>query len=391
MKIASLNLATSKRDERQSPLLDRLEIFDKLINKKPWFDILVLQEVRGSHPLTVDDVLDKIQSILGGSEIWSYEDRYLLPATQRSSHRTIFWNKQKLVYVESKIVVVKPEYDKRSNHVPNLHPTYPMDNRFALRSSSSYLSALTPAFVPGCNETNTTTKEESYSLPSEHHNNENDDEEKVFSKSNIPLSYFIMPSLPQPSFLSFFPAHFIFPPPIYFKNFTSSSVPNVNPSQENQVIKPCTFPYFVKSTFYFLNDDDVEDSYETMKPFTVINVHAPMHQGMRERYWKEISYHLNKFPKSIAIGDFNKFDDHRTVYDRILHTKLKTDLIPKEQITFVSWEEDRNPKNGELWRSSLDGCVVNNKIFKGYVDVLDSVQPPRLSDHFFLVASLFWA
>jgi hypothetical protein len=289
------------------------------------------------------------------------------------------------LYIESKIVVIKPEYDKRSNsNNSNLHP--PSHQQLpALQQSyhrnHHHLSALTPPFIPAI-----TNNDDGH----------DDDDDLKSQLQIVPFPYFMM--LPQFSMpLSLFPNHFMLPPPppphhphhhpppflppIYFNNDNANY----------ETIKPCTFPYFVKSTFCWVKDLPPHTIDEPMKPFTVINVHAPIHQGMREKYWKEISYHLNKFPKSIAIGDFNKFDDHRPVYDRILHTKFKTDLIPKEQITFVSWDEDRNPQNGELWRSSLDGCVINNKIFKGYVDVLDSVQPPRLSDHFLFVASLFWA
>ncbi len=453
VRIASLNLATSQRDERQSPLSERLHIFNELINHQPWFDILVLQEVRGSEPLNVDEVLEQIQTILGGSDIWSFEDRVLLPETARSSHRTIFWNKQKLVHVESKIVVIKPENEKKKisilplhsaeksdkrditlpnipsysyshishqqltqpYHTPLQHSSQPQNSAPHWMSHHSMLSALSPCFIPSY--TSMQLHPSSFACKSPDYVPNAPPIMYIYPKlypntstsnnSNSAAENHFFPCLSIPyneTLLYPFHHHHHHPSsPALLQTPLSNPYSVADPSLRQ---KPCTFPYFVKSTFYWVipacekwqsdeENDEYNCSYQYDKPtnlttFTIINVHAPLHQGLRERYWKEISYHLNKTPKAIAIGDFNKFDTHRYMYEKILHTKFKTDLIPKDVITFVSFDEDRDP-DGELWKSSLDGCVVNNRVFKGHVDVLSTVQPPRLSDHFFLVASIFWA
>ena len=96
-------------------------------------------------------------------------------------------------------------------------------------------------------------------------------------------------------------------------------------------------------------------------------------------------------PNTIVIGDLNKFDADQGIFDCIF--RKHKDLISTDMETFVSFDGDRQPSIdgniGSLWRSSLDGVILDPNYFDGEVDITSTEHPPRVSDHFFIVTRIF--
>ena len=137
------------------------------------------------------------------------------------------------------------------------------------------------------------------------------------------------------------------------------------------------FPYaFVIS--YFTTANSAINHAE----FSVINVHAPIRAEDRIPYWNQIYSRVGG--NCIALGDFNKFASEMMEYRSIFNDNV-TDLVSPETETFVSFSDDLNPK-GELWRSSLDGVVVDACHLRADVEVISTEELPRPTDHFLISA-----
>jgi hypothetical protein len=259
--IASLNIASSSREELDIPLHTRLPFLEQLLCR-PQFDILCLQEVRASGPLTASQVISLIQLFLGPE--WEFYDQ-TANTHINTFHRTIFWNSSLL----------------RHHHA-----------------------------------------EPYYISPQTHYNGS--------------MNYF----------------HLV-----------------------------------VKSWFTFASSSHCTPT------FSVLNVHAPMREKERIRYWKHTAQLME--PTSIVIGDLNKFESERAIYDSIFRLP-KYDCILPNMETFVSFENDRQPSKddlcpGELWRSSLDSVVLNTTYLQANIEIVSTEAEPRPTDHFLIVAHIGWA
>jgi len=263
--IASLNIATSSRDEKNAPLHNRLPFIEQLLSN-PWFDILCVQEVRGSGPFTAFDILMTLRLFLG--QHWEFYDQ-TSNCSKNSFHQAIFWN------------------TKHWRH---------------------------------------------------HHS-------EVWYVPHQPLS-----------------AH----------TLAMFSHPNQN--------SPIHFHLITKSWFTAIQ------SIHNIPSFCVINTHAPTSRFERIVYWKQVRSLME--PTAILVGDLNKFESERTLFDRIF-CKPYRDFIPPDLETFVSFDHDRKPE-GDLWRSSLDSVVVDTTYLQAKVEIVSTEKEPRPTDHFFIVAQIFW-
>ena len=272
INIASLNLASSNRDEKSHPLADRLSCIEALFEKtKHAYDICCLQEVRATKDLSAFDVILRIRQALGSN--WEFHDQ-TVNTSCNTFHRTIFW-----------------DANKWRHH--NTHAVYTNDK---------------PVLVPVAGTC-------------------------MFYERKR-QNYF--PYLLTQSWFS--------------RVGSKSHIPDIN----------------------------------------VLNVHAPMLLEDRIEYWKCVNHLMDPF--SIAIGDFNKFDDDRVLFNQIFRFPI-VDLVSPTTETFVSFSNDRKPslvegENGELWRSSLDGVLVNATKQNGLVRVISTEEPPRASDHFLIITSV---
>jgi hypothetical protein len=314
--IGSLNLATSFRDEKESPLYERLPLLARIIGKKPWFDIFLVQELRGSGVLSVKDVLQSIREILG--QQWDFYDEIVNKEDPRSAHRTIFWNTMKVVHTYSEVFLFKTSTRK---YIPSVSKPVSL---------------------------------------------------RLQQPTQQPLSRIHQNVVPIPFYA-----------PILMRYHPMASL--VHNNNTKWIDHPCMI---VKSFFYRVgNSSDIPQ-------FNIMNVHAPLRKTERCQYWIDIQRIMT--PTSIVIGDLNKFETEREFYDMLFSSYHCADLIPPEQETFVSFDGDRKPSKdpmlkGDLWRSSLDGVILNPTYLQGNVEIISTEAPPRLSDHFFITARIFWA
>jgi endonuclease/exonuclease/phosphatase family metal-dependent hydrolase len=330
--ISSINLATSQRDEIESPLYLRLPILSRVIGKVPWFDILVVQELRASGPLSVNDVLRTIREILGDQ--WDFYNEPVNPSNPRSAHRTIFWNTMKVIHDHSELLV------STTKTLISRQPILPRPTMLCpsqIVHQNTFVSP-NPTFFPF--------------LPP--------------SKS-LPELYFPYPIKCLPT---------LHPIQTKLHPFPEKSNLHDHPS------------LIVKSYFYRVGTSS------QIPQFDVMNVHAPLKKTERCQYWIDIRRAIN--PTSIVIGDMNKFNTEREFYDEMFCRQDAIDLIPPDAETFVSFDGDRQPSvksdvPGELWRSALDAVIINPTYLQGEVHILSTEEPPRLSDHFFITATIYWA
>ncbi len=91
LRVASFNIACSRRDEEHFPLHSRLESICTLLQThQQSFDILCLQEVRSTGQLTERDVVQKIVSSLSGN--W-HEITWPVNMTNGAFFRTTIYNR----------------------------------------------------------------------------------------------------------------------------------------------------------------------------------------------------------------------------------------------------------------------------------------------------------
>jgi hypothetical protein len=295
--IASLNIATSNRDEKDCPLFKRLPYIEQLINN-PWFDIFCVQEVRPTGSMSAFDVILTLRMFLGPH--WEFYDQTVNPS-QKACHRTIFWNSKKW----------------RHHHTDVLYTTPPQPTQGLVFGSPP--QALGQSFLP-----------------------------------------------------HYIPYQSVFPPRPYLPNIGSSSY----------------FPFLITKTWFI-----PVGSATNVPKFNVVNAHAPMQRSDRISYWKQVRACMD--PNTVIIGDLNKFDQDREIFDRIFRFPVK-DLIDADTETFVSFQTDRQPPLagedvGELWHSSLDSAVLDTTYLQGNAEVISTEEPPRASDHFLVTARVAWA
>ena len=144
--------------------------------------------------------------------------------------------------------------------------------------------------------------------------------------------------------------------------------------------KESHFPYiFTKSYF------TTAKSKTNVPFFSVINGHAPMLKNDRIEYWIKLREAMDK--NTIIVGDLNKFEAEQSQYDQIFSGSV-SDLIKPDTLTFVSFDTDRKP-NGELWRSSLDACIIDHEYYgSSQVSVISTEKEPRPTDHFMIKCSV---
>ena len=165
-------------------------------------------------------------------------------------------------------------------------------------------------------------------------------------------------------------------------------------------------PFMAMKSYFTMASS--KDMYPT---FSVINAHAPVNKEDKLEYWRQVLSLIvhNKHP-SIAIGDFNKFNEdipinnHQLVMPALYAQMLKKDPNPliikdwitQKEVTFTSYDNDRQP-SGELWVGALDGILtdVRDKLEVNHsiIPTTDKIKSPvdgneyRASDHYLILAS----
>jgi hypothetical protein len=329
VKVACLNLATSKRDEEESPLSERLILLAKLIQNHPWFDVFVVQEVRPSGLLTVVQVINIIREILGAE--WSYHDEAINNEDPECAHRTIFWNRVKLVHVYSEVIVSNSVKKHNLMEQRQDKPTQkPIDNPCIL------------SWIP-----------------------------------DKPPNQLLLTGLGN---ILYAPKYTLYPCVQRQQHVMLKFEP-----YENKLL-PYSNSIIVKSHFHRVGHVSNEPE------FNIMNVHAPVSKYRKKQYWINVAKNIS--PTSIVLGDMNKFEADLDFYYQLFETKNRHDLIKPNQLTFVSFNGDRQPehgpKPGALWRSSLDAVIINPIYLEGCVQITSTEEPPRLSDHFFISAQIYY-
>lgn len=128
--------------------------------------------------------------------------------------------------------------------------------------------------------------------------------------------------------------------------------------------------------------------------FTLINVHAPMDLASKELYWKAVEDHSD--PKTVIVGDMNKFPEHHESYKKLFFTDKLEDKVGLNETTFISFPWGSKPDNSP-WISCLDAFITHPKTsvnvrivsthdgFDASMKDLDNLRP---TDHFMVVGKI---
>jgi hypothetical protein len=162
--IASLNIASARRDEEKCSLSTRLDALKEFLvsgSDDHGFDILCLQEIRPSGNMSVSQILVEIGSVLGKN--WQVVDMAVNNSTG-AFHRATFWDSKKLFHLDSCAIRTKNSREEKYPYMFLFHKFGKVDDSDH-KTTFTLINAHAPMALPDkelywktvseCSESNT--------------------------------------------------------------------------------------------------------------------------------------------------------------------------------------------------------------------------------------------